>query len=158
MKFLRTNRYSIVLQLGCLALAVLLLPLVAFAEPEAGPEGDIDRDGWTSMPEGGKPAFVGVQGGTAPASVFYTEDGADITTQVGLGSNDFLEAVQGEERELTAENLIPFGYVEEVSETANVASREPEALPRILPRGVTKIYDQELGNDLPLLTNELTRI
>ncbi|MBQ4133876.1 MAG: hypothetical protein IJD04_09140 [Desulfovibrionaceae bacterium] len=110
------------------------------------------------MPEGGKPAFSGVQGGTVPASVYYTEDGSDVTTQAGLGSNDFLEAVQGDGRELTAENLVPFGYTEEDASSANLAGREPAPLPSILPRGVSKIYEQNLEDDLSLLTSELTRI
>ena len=135
----------------CFAATATVAPCPGWAEPA-------DESEWTSMPEGGKAAFVGVQGGTVPASVYYNEDGSELTTQAGLGSNDFLEAVQGEAGALSAENLIPFGVLEEVSASGNLASRGVNELPRILPQGVGKIYEQDFENDTLLLTSELTRI
>ena len=138
---------------ACAYCALLACPMLA----QAGPSANEDEGKWISMPEGGHPSFVGVQGGTVPASVYYNEDGS-ATTQAGLGSNDFLEAVQGDEQNLTADNLIPFGYLEEASAMNNLASRGSQPLPRILPDNVTKIYEQVPENDLPLLVNELPRI
>ena len=124
----------------------------AFAQPSAA-----DQE-WVSMPEGGKTAFVGVQGGTVPATVFYTEDGTDTTTQAGLGSNDFLEAVQGESDSFTAENMVPFGFADETEVSGNLAANSPDSLPRVLPSGIAKIYDQDFISDDLFMGNELNRM
>lgn len=135
----------------CLGLSFLSMASNACAQP------DEDNDEWVSMPEGGKPAFVGVQGGTVPATVFYSEDRKDTTTRVGFGNNDFLEAVHGSDESLVADNMIPFGFTDEVVATSStLASNDP--LPRVLPRGVTKIFEHDSDNDVLFLGIELTRM
>jgi len=133
------------------------LCLIFGAGQASAQSADVDQE-WVSMPEGGKTAFAGVQGGTVPATVFYTEDGTDTTTQAGLGSNDFLEAVQGESDSFTAENMVPFGFGDETEDSGNLAANGSDSLPRVLPSGVAKIYDQDSISDDLFMGNELSRM
>ncbi len=153
-----TNKFSFFLHKTLLVAGLSICfasvgPISAFAEPA-----EADEE-WVCMPEGGKPAFVGVQGGTVPATVFYSGDKKETTAQAGLGSNDFLEAVQGGKETLTAENLIPFGFKEEARNPGNnVAVNTPAALPRVLPSGITKIYEQGFTGDELRVNEELSRM
>lgn len=135
----------------CLVLSFLSMASNVSTQPTE------DGDEWVSMPEGGKPAFVGVQGGTVPATVFYSEDRKGTITQVGLGNNDFLEAVHGSDESLVAANMIPFGFTDELVGTSNKLAAN-DSLPRVLPYGVSKIYEQDYDNDVLFVGRELTRM
>ena len=52
-----------------------------------------DND-WVDMPEGGKPAYMGIHGGTMPVSLLVSRDGSSLYTFVGRTGNDFLEALR----------------------------------------------------------------
>lgn len=51
-------------------------------------------DQWISMPAGGKPAYMGIHGGTMPVSLLVSRDGSSLFTFVGRTGNDFLEALR----------------------------------------------------------------
>lgn len=75
---------------------VLILTLVGMVEAgaptvRAETEGD---DGWIVMPAGGRPAYMGIHGGTMPVSLLVAGDGASLFTFVGRTGNDFLEALR----------------------------------------------------------------
>ena len=69
------------------------LPVRALAAPEA-PEAPKADDGWVVMPAGGRPAYMGIHGGTMPVSLLVADDGASLFTFVGRTGNDFLEALR----------------------------------------------------------------
>ena len=73
-----------------LRLALLLAPLVNAATAWASG----DDDGWVVMPAGGRPAYMGIHGGTMPVSLLVSGDGASLFTFVGRTGNDFLEALR----------------------------------------------------------------
>ena len=80
---------------------VLILTLAGVAPADAAPEraapespaqdGD---DGWVVMPAGGRPAYMGIHGGTMPVSLLVAGDGTSLFTFVGRTGNDFLEALR----------------------------------------------------------------
>lgn len=51
-------------------------------------------EGWARMPEGGKSAFMGIQGGTMPVSLLVATDGSSLLGFVGQTGNDFLEVLR----------------------------------------------------------------
>lgn len=51
-------------------------------------------EGWVTMPAGGKPAYMGIHGGTMPVSLLVSGDGSSLLSYVGLTGNDFLEALR----------------------------------------------------------------
>lgn len=123
---------------------------LAYAKPA------VDDDGWVTMPEGGRPAFAGVQGGTVPATVFTTPELEETTAQAGLTNNDFLQVVQGGASDMTASTeLVPVGFIDHSQGTDNVASTEEVLNPA---RGLVKIYEQDQEMELDLIADELTRI
>lgn len=64
------------------ALSLLLpLPLTAAAS----------SDGWQLMPEGARPTYIGIHGGTVPVSLLVSQDGSSLVSFVGRTGNDFLE-------------------------------------------------------------------
>lgn len=153
-----TNKFSFFLY-KTLIVAGLSVCFAFVAAVSAYAESGESDEEWVCMPEGGKPAFVGVQGGTVPATVFYSGDKKETTAQAGLGSNDFLEAVQGDQETLAAENLIPFGFAEEArSPGSNVAVIVPKVRPWVLPSGVTKIYEQDFTGEELRVNEELSRM
>ncbi len=153
-----TNKFSFFLY-KTLIVASLSVCFASVAAVSAYAESVESDEEWVCMPEGGKPAFVGVQGGTVPATVFYSGDKKETTAQAGLGSNDFLEAVQGDQETLAAENLIPFGFAEEArSPGSNVAVIVPKVRPEVLPSGVTKIYEQDFTGEELRVNEELSRM
>ncbi|MDE5831790.1 MAG: hypothetical protein K2H64_02195 [Desulfovibrio sp.] len=52
------------------------------------------EDGWIEMPAGGKPAYMGIHGGTMPVSLLVSPDGTSLYTFVGRTGNDFLEVLR----------------------------------------------------------------
>ena len=114
------------------------------------------------MPEGGRAAFVGVQGGTVPATVFSSES-EEQTAQVGLTDNDFLQVGLGHDSKMLAsEEMVPFGYAEQKNSNNNVASNSPKSSLSKQQRAVTKGFNKSFEEDqepetLPL-GGELTRI
>ena len=78
---------------------VLILTLAAFVPGAsltalAAPEAPAPDDGWVVMPAGGRPAYMGIHGGTMPVSLLVAGDGASLFTFVGRTGNDFLEALR----------------------------------------------------------------
>ena len=70
----------------------LATSLAAVAAPQqAGADAD---EGWVVMPAGGRPAYMGIHGGTMPVSLLVAGDGASLFTFVGRTGNDFLEALR----------------------------------------------------------------
>ena len=67
------------------------LPVGAAPERPERPGAD---DGWVVMPAGGRPAYMGIHGGTMPVSLLVAGDGASLFTFVGRTGNDFLEALR----------------------------------------------------------------
>lgn len=62
---------------------LLLVPLQIRAEEE-----------WTVIPAGGKPAYMGIHGGTMPVSLLASNDGSSLFTFVGRTGNDFIEVLR----------------------------------------------------------------
>lgn len=50
-------------------------------------------DAWVTMPAGGKPAYMGIHGGTMPVSLLVSHDGSSLLSFVGRTGNDFLEVL-----------------------------------------------------------------
>lgn len=75
---------------------VLILALAGVLPAGAAPEpsGAGGDDGWVVMPAGGRPAYMGIHGGTMPVSLLVAGDGASLFTFVGRTGNDFLEALR----------------------------------------------------------------
>ena len=76
------------------ALFVLILTLAGASPAGAAPERPDADDGWVVMPAGGRPAYMGIHGGTMPVSLLVAGDGASLFTFVGRTGNDFLEALR----------------------------------------------------------------
>lgn len=127
---------------------------------------------WVDMPEGGRPAFVGVQGGTVPATVLAKDaaksEAESTTTRPGLSSNDFLGAVRGNKDSETAESadkgdFVPFGINETVKSSRDVASADKNGNQkkqnrRGLPKDFQKIFEYSYDSETVLSIDELTRI
>ena len=84
---------------ACAGVFVLFLTLAAFVPGApvsalAAPEAPKADDGWVVMPAGGRPAYMGIHGGTMPVSLLVADDGASLFTFVGRTGNDFLEALR----------------------------------------------------------------
>lgn len=70
-----------------------IAPTVASAlPPKTQPSADADE--WVTMPEGARPAYMGIHGGTMPVSLLVSADGASLFTFVGRTGNDFLEVLR----------------------------------------------------------------
>ena len=119
------------------------------------------------MPEGGRAAFVGVQGGTVPATVFsanFASENEEQTAQVGLTGNDFLQVGLGRESSDLVANgeMLPFGYADQNNGSHNLASNTPKAgisaQQKSLTHGFSKIFEEEQEPETLLLGGELTRI
>lgn len=67
------------------ALLFLLTPLL-LSLPTILPAGD-----WQVMPEGARPTYIGIHGGTVPVSLLVSQDGNSLVSFVGRTGNDFLE-------------------------------------------------------------------
>lgn len=70
--------------LSLLWAALLLLPPLRLAAAAAA-------DGWQVMPEGARPTYIGIHGGTVPVSLLVSPDGSSLVSFVGRTGNDFLE-------------------------------------------------------------------
>lgn len=46
---------------------------------------------WQLMPEGARPTYIGIHGGTVPVSLLVSQDGSSLVSFVGRTGNDFLE-------------------------------------------------------------------
>lgn len=79
------------LTFGACVLWAFLVVLHACASINAAFAAD---DGWVVMPAGGRPAYMGIHGGTMPVSLLVAGDGASLFTFVGRTGNDFLEALR----------------------------------------------------------------
>lgn len=66
----------------------LLFVSIAEAAPSA-----LD-DGWVVIPAGGKPAYMGIHGGTMPVSLLVSGDGSSLFSFVGRTGNDFLDVLR----------------------------------------------------------------
>ena len=132
-------------------------PVLCFAK-----SAETGEEGWVSMPEGGRAAFVGVQGGTVPATVFSSES-EEQTAQVGLTDNDFLQVGLGHDSKMLAsEEMVPFGYAEQKNSNNNVASNNPKGSlskqQKAVTKGFNKIFEEDQEPETLPLGGELTRI
>lgn len=79
-------------------LAVLLTFILhnqkALAGKSASDASNYDDTEWITMPAGGRPAYMGIHGGTMPVSLLVSGDGNALLTFVGRTGNDFLEALR----------------------------------------------------------------
>lgn len=85
------ERCSFGLGLGACVLSALLAFLFI---PAAARAASVVDEGWVVMPAGGRPAYMGIHGGTMPVSLLVAGDGASLFTFVGRTGNDFLEALR----------------------------------------------------------------
>lgn len=75
----------------CILLAALCQAVRAATPPaDAG----LGGEGWVVMPAGGRPAYMGIHGGTMPVSLLVYGDGSSLITFVGRTGNDFLEVLR----------------------------------------------------------------
>lgn len=73
--------------------AVQPLPALKSANPpKSAPAANEDE--WVTMPAGGKPAYMGIHGGTMPVSLLVSGDGSSLFTFVGRTGNDFLNVLR----------------------------------------------------------------
>ena len=78
--------------LPCMSLIIFLLAPKLMAAPE---NADAPSDSeWLRMPAGGKPAYMGIHGGTMPVSLLVATDGSSLLGFVGQTGNDFLEVLR----------------------------------------------------------------
>ncbi len=104
-------------------IAILSISLPAYSVP-TDKKSSANEDEWTSMPAGGRPAYMGIQGGTMPVSLLVAGNGKALLTFVGRTGNDFLEvlkatdlplpslpviALSGEKLAAHQDKLQPFG-------------------------------------------------
>ena len=77
-------------------LAVVCRPALAAPLNAAGAEdASGDDQGWSVMPAGARPAYMGIHGGTMPVSLLVVADGSSLLGFVGRTGNDFLDALRG---------------------------------------------------------------
>lgn len=55
-------------------------------------------DAWVTMPAGGKPAYIGIHGGTVPVSLLTARGGSAMVALVGETGSDFLRMLRGDAR------------------------------------------------------------
>lgn len=60
----------------------------------AAPSDGAIGDGWTGMPAGARPAYMGIHGGTMPMSLLVYGGGVSLVSFVGRTGNDFLEVLR----------------------------------------------------------------
>ncbi len=88
--------------LSCFSVPVLSLVLAAAllccagGRASAGEEGG----GWVFMPEGARPTYFGIHGGTMPVSLLVSDDGAALVSFVGRTGNDFLDILYRMDRRI----------------------------------------------------------
>lgn len=82
-------------------ISLFFLPLIngsasVFAEEKAreAKESADGQSGWVEMPAGGKPAYMGIHGGTMPVSLLVSDDGSSLLSFVGRTGNDFLDVLR----------------------------------------------------------------
>lgn len=73
-----------------LALLLLFIPYLSWATTD---------EPWVVFPPGGKPAYMGIHGGTMPVSLLVSDDGASLLTFVGRTGNDFLEVLRRSQKQ-----------------------------------------------------------
>lgn len=79
----------------CLVLVVGIWPKAQAAQPLSTLENSPQAEGpWIVMPAGGRPAFMGIHGGTMPVSLLVYGDGTSLVTFVGRTGNDFLDVLR----------------------------------------------------------------
>ena len=79
----------------CLVLVVGIWPKAQAAQPLSTLENNPQAEGpWIVMPAGGRPAFMGIHGGTMPVSLLVYGDGTSLVTFVGRTGNDFLDVLR----------------------------------------------------------------
>lgn len=62
-------------------------------------------EGWQAMPAGGRPAYIGIHGGTVPVSLLTTRGGATMVALVGETGSDFLRVLRGGNASSKAEEV-----------------------------------------------------
>ncbi len=70
--------------------SLLAFPLLFATALAAG----ADEEEWITVPAGGRPAYMGIQGGTMPVSLLVVGNGEALLTFVGRTGNDFLEVLK----------------------------------------------------------------
>lgn len=79
----------------CLGLVVGVWPKAQAAQPLSARETSTQsEEPWIVMPAGGRPAFMGIHGGTMPVSLLVYGDGTSLVTFVGRTGNDFLDVLR----------------------------------------------------------------
>lgn len=77
-----------------LCCTLCVLPCFAVFAGEAAPEETVAATGpWLTLEEGTRPAYVGIQGGTAPISLMQSPDGA-VHSLTGNTGNDFAQILR----------------------------------------------------------------
>lgn len=151
----------------CLSSSAMAAPADAKAKARAKSKGE-----WVDMPEGGRPAFVGVQGGTVPATVLAKDaaksESEATTTRPGLSSNDFLGAVRGnKESEMAGAeekgDLVPFGINETGKPSSDVASADKTGNQKKqnrkgLSKDFQKIFEYSYDSEAVLSVDELDEL
>ncbi|MDR2573079.1 MAG: hypothetical protein LBC94_01825 [Desulfovibrio sp.] len=86
----------VVLLCAFLLFAAVCRPALAAPLNAAGSEdASGDDQGWSVMPAGARPAYMGIHGGTMPVSLLVVADGSSLLGFVGRTGNDFLDALRG---------------------------------------------------------------
>ena len=105
----------------CLIFAVGIGFDALAAQSSGTPKSNIQpEEPWVIMPAGGKPAFMGIHGGTMPVSLLVYGDGTSLVTFVGRTGNDFLDVLRRTDLPVpsllnatahngTAETMLPAG-------------------------------------------------
>lgn len=81
--------------------ALLALPVLLFTQAavcaNGGPpnEADQEPDGWVQLEPGSRPAYVGIQGGTAPVSLLRATNGS-LFVFTGNTGNDFTQVLHND--------------------------------------------------------------
>lgn len=79
-----------------LAFVPVMLVQLAFEPAYAQENASVTQNdgGWVTIPAGGKPAYMGIHGGTMPVSLLVSEDHTSLFSFVGRTGNDFLETLR----------------------------------------------------------------
>ncbi|MDR2055213.1 MAG: hypothetical protein LBQ10_05025, partial [Desulfovibrio sp.] len=103
-----------------------------------------DDQGWTIMPAGARPAYMGIHGGTMPVSLLVVADGSSLLGFVGRTGNDFLDVLRS--------TKLPLFFSLPFNENANGESAEksggiaehhgsvPGVFDKIPPGGVSSVF------------------
>lgn len=84
---------------------------------------------WIHMPQGAKPSYMGIHGGTMPVSLLVSSDGSSLFTFVGQTGDDFMEVLRKAKKPLPSFGNSTSSYMPARRDTGLFAGNATETIP-----------------------------